>query len=174
MARTGSRGAHTRLDYPNRDDAKWLVHTLAYYTVEGPRLDYIPVTITRRQPAAREYQVVFAVSEGVEFVEVRIRRYDPDAKRSYVSIYKVPFSREQQSSTCSTTLRRIWMGICGSCAVNVNSKPMLACYMQVLDLNTDIVTIEPLSNLPAIKDLVVDIQPFFQHFRRVRLYSLSP
>ena len=55
LARTESRGAHTRLDYPNRDDAKWLVHTLAYYTVEGPRLDYIPVTITRWQPAARKY-----------------------------------------------------------------------------------------------------------------------
>ncbi|MEM0358133.1 MAG: succinate dehydrogenase/fumarate reductase flavoprotein subunit [Candidatus Bathyarchaeia archaeon] len=55
LARTESRGAHTRLDYPNRDDEKWLVHTLAYYTVDGPRLDYIPVTITRWQPAARKY-----------------------------------------------------------------------------------------------------------------------
>jgi len=55
LARTESRGAHTRLDYPNRDDENWLVHTLAYYTVDGPRLSYIPVTITRWQPAARKY-----------------------------------------------------------------------------------------------------------------------
>ncbi|MEM3464268.1 MAG: FAD-binding protein, partial [Candidatus Bathyarchaeia archaeon] len=55
LARTESRGAHSRLDYPNRDDEKWLVHTLAYYTVDGPRLDYIPVTITKWQPAARKY-----------------------------------------------------------------------------------------------------------------------
>ncbi len=55
LARTESRGAHSRLDYPNRDDEKWLVHTLAHYTVEGPRLDYIPVTITKWQPAARKY-----------------------------------------------------------------------------------------------------------------------
>ncbi|MEM3618054.1 MAG: succinate dehydrogenase/fumarate reductase flavoprotein subunit [Candidatus Bathyarchaeia archaeon] len=55
LARTESRGAHSRLDYPNRDDEKWLVHTLAYYTVDGPKLEYTPVTITKWQPAARKY-----------------------------------------------------------------------------------------------------------------------
>ncbi|MEM3696724.1 MAG: succinate dehydrogenase/fumarate reductase flavoprotein subunit [Candidatus Bathyarchaeia archaeon] len=55
LARTESRGAHTRIDYPKRDDVNWLKHTLAYYTKEGPRLEYIPVTITKWQPAARTY-----------------------------------------------------------------------------------------------------------------------
>jgi succinate dehydrogenase / fumarate reductase flavoprotein subunit len=55
LARTESRGAHSRIDYPKRDDVNWLKHTLAYYTKEGPRLEYIPVTITKWQPAARTY-----------------------------------------------------------------------------------------------------------------------
>ncbi|MEM3666495.1 MAG: succinate dehydrogenase/fumarate reductase flavoprotein subunit [Candidatus Bathyarchaeia archaeon] len=55
LARTESRGAHSRLDYPKRDDANWLKHTIAYYTKDGPRLEYIPVTITKWQPAARTY-----------------------------------------------------------------------------------------------------------------------
>jgi len=55
LARTESRGAHTRLDYPKRDDQNWLKHTLAYYTKEGPRLEYIPVTITKWSPTARKY-----------------------------------------------------------------------------------------------------------------------
>jgi len=55
LVRTESRGSHYRLDYPNRDDKNWLVHTLAYYTVEGPRLEYAPVTITKWQPAERKY-----------------------------------------------------------------------------------------------------------------------
>jgi len=55
LARTESRGAHTRLDYPKRDDENWLKHTLAYYTKEGPRLEYIPVTITKWPPTARKY-----------------------------------------------------------------------------------------------------------------------
>jgi len=53
--RTESRGAHYRLDYPNRDDENWLKHTLAYYTPEGPKLDYIPVTITKWEPVERTY-----------------------------------------------------------------------------------------------------------------------
>ncbi len=55
LAREESRGAHTRRDFPERDDEKWLKHTLAYYTPEGPRLDYAPVTITRWQPEVRTY-----------------------------------------------------------------------------------------------------------------------
>jgi len=55
LARTESRGAHSRLDYPKRDDENWLKHTLAYYTKEGPRLEYLPVKITRWPPVARAY-----------------------------------------------------------------------------------------------------------------------
>ena len=55
LARTESRGAHSRRDYPKRDDANWLKHTLAYCTKDGPRLEYAPVTITKWPPAARTY-----------------------------------------------------------------------------------------------------------------------
>lgn len=55
LARTESRGAHYRLDYPERDDENWLKHTLAYFTPEGPRLDYLPVKITRWKPTERKY-----------------------------------------------------------------------------------------------------------------------
>ncbi len=55
LARTESRGAHSRLDYKQRDDEHWLKHTLAYYTKEGPRLEYIPVTMTKWSPTKRAY-----------------------------------------------------------------------------------------------------------------------
>jgi succinate dehydrogenase / fumarate reductase flavoprotein subunit len=55
LARTESRGAHSRRDYPNRDDANWLKHTLAYHTADGARLEYTPATITRWPPVARAY-----------------------------------------------------------------------------------------------------------------------
>jgi len=55
IPRTESRGAHSRTDYPKRDDQNWLKHSLAYYTVDGPRLEYIPVTITKWPPVARTY-----------------------------------------------------------------------------------------------------------------------
>ena len=50
LAREESRGAHYRSDFPRRDDANWLKHTLAYRTPECPSLRYAPVTITRFQP----------------------------------------------------------------------------------------------------------------------------
>jgi len=55
IARQESRGAHSRLDYPARDDRNWLKHTLAYYAREGPRLDYSPVRITIWKPTERRY-----------------------------------------------------------------------------------------------------------------------
>ncbi len=55
LARTESRGAHSRRDFSKRDDVNWLKHTLAYHTKEGPRFDYAPVTITKWPPAARTY-----------------------------------------------------------------------------------------------------------------------
>ncbi|MCS7125550.1 MAG: succinate dehydrogenase/fumarate reductase flavoprotein subunit [Aigarchaeota archaeon] len=55
LARTESRGAHYRLDYPKRDDVNWLKHTLAYRTLEGPRLEYMPVKITKWEPKERKY-----------------------------------------------------------------------------------------------------------------------
>jgi len=50
-----SRGSHYRIDYPKRDDAVWLKHTLAYHTPEGPRFEYKPVTITRWPVRERTY-----------------------------------------------------------------------------------------------------------------------
>jgi succinate dehydrogenase / fumarate reductase flavoprotein subunit len=54
-ARTESRGAHSRTDYPKRDDAHWMRHTLAKKTAEGPNLTYAPVGYTRWEPKERVY-----------------------------------------------------------------------------------------------------------------------
>jgi succinate dehydrogenase / fumarate reductase flavoprotein subunit len=53
--RRESRGAHARLDYPGRNDANFLHHTLAYYDPKGPIMKKHPVTITKYKPVERKY-----------------------------------------------------------------------------------------------------------------------
>ena len=55
LARNESRGAHSRTDFPKRDDEQWLVHTLAYPGESGPVLEYKPVIITKYSPQRRTY-----------------------------------------------------------------------------------------------------------------------
>jgi fumarate reductase flavoprotein subunit len=56
LERTESRGSHQRSDYPQRDDERFLAHSLAYRAENGsPRIEYRPVTITRWPPGKRVY-----------------------------------------------------------------------------------------------------------------------
>jgi succinate dehydrogenase / fumarate reductase flavoprotein subunit len=55
LARQESRGAHSRTDFPVRDDEKFLGHSMVYYTGGTPRLGYKPVTITTWKPVERKY-----------------------------------------------------------------------------------------------------------------------
>jgi succinate dehydrogenase / fumarate reductase flavoprotein subunit len=55
LGREESRGAHSREDFPKRDDINWLKHTLAYKTPQGIAFKFKPVTITKFQPKERKY-----------------------------------------------------------------------------------------------------------------------
>ena len=55
LARQESRGAHSRIDFPDRDDDRWMKHTLAWHDRGQVRLDYKPVTVTKYQPLVRSY-----------------------------------------------------------------------------------------------------------------------
>jgi succinate dehydrogenase / fumarate reductase flavoprotein subunit len=55
LNRTESRGAHSREDYPQRDDEHWLKHTLIRKSGQGVTIGQKPVTITRFEPKPRTY-----------------------------------------------------------------------------------------------------------------------
>ena len=124
-------------------------------------------------------------SEVEKIVEFRIRRFDPEQKRHYMSTFKVPvrkgmtlldalmYIKENLDETLAFR-HSCRMGICGSCGIMVNGKPMLACYTQVLHLNSDSLLIEPLQNMPVIKDLVVDLEPFFSTYDKIKTVLIKP
>ena len=64
-------------------------------------------------------------------------------------------------------------GVCGSCAMRINGQNMLACKTLVQDLKTDKITVEPILGLPVLKDMIVDMDPFFDHYKSVMPYFVN-
>ena len=65
-------------------------------------------------------------------------------------------------------------GICGSDAMRINGKNRLACKTLIKDLNpSKPITVEPIKGLTVLKDLVVDMEPFFQAYRDVMPFLIT-
>ena len=114
----------------------------------------------------------------------RIQRYDPENDRApYYREYEVelePTDRVLDGLNAikayqdgSLTYRRSCAhGVCGSDAMRINGVSALACKVLVRDAGPKI-TVEPLLGLPVVKDLVVDMEPFFAQYRSVLPYLIA-
>ncbi len=75
------------------------------------------------------------------------------------------------------TLRRSCAhGVCGSDAMRINGQNKLACKVLLKDFGTGDnvkVQVEPILGLPVLKDLLVDMEPFFAHYRQVMPYFIN-
>ncbi len=117
-------------------------------------------------------------------IKVKIRRFNPEKDRKpYWAEYALdaqPWDRvvdvlvsikENQDGTL-TFRRSCAHGICGSDAMVINGRNRLACKVLVKDLGQRIV-VEPIRGLPVIKDLTVDMEPFFRHYRAIKPYLIN-
>jgi succinate dehydrogenase iron-sulfur subunit len=123
--------------------------------------------------------------------ELRIRRYNPEKDdKQWWGEYTLDdvnntdsvldlIHRVKWEVDGSLTLRRSCAhGVCGSDAMRINGANALACKMLVKSLREDDnevvkVQIEPLLGLRVIKDLVVDMEPFFEHYRSIQPYFIN-
>jgi succinate dehydrogenase / fumarate reductase iron-sulfur subunit len=117
-------------------------------------------------------------------VRLKVRRYDPksDGTPHYQSYtVDVPGSATVLDSLVqvqgyvdgSLALRySCRSAVCGSCAMRINGESRLACKTKVRDIapRGQEITIEPVSNLPIIKDLVADMDTFFNKLRQITPY----
>ncbi|HET7009747.1 MAG TPA: succinate dehydrogenase iron-sulfur subunit [Anaerolineales bacterium] len=117
-------------------------------------------------------------------VRLHIRRYDPERdEKPHLETYTVEaepsdqvldlLARVKGYHDGSLAYRRsCGHGICGSDAMRVNGVNRLACKVLVREAGDEI-TVEPLLGLRVIKDLIVDLEPFFEHYRSVRPYLVN-
>ncbi|KWX03605.1 succinate dehydrogenase [Carbonactinospora thermoautotrophica] len=119
-------------------------------------------------------------------ITLRIRRFNPEVNpephwqdftvevfpgdRVLDALHKVKWEQDG-----SLTFRRSCAhGVCGSDAMRINGVNRLACKTLVKDLNpAKPITIEPIKGLPVLKDLVVDMEPFFQAYRDVLPFLIT-
>jgi len=117
-------------------------------------------------------------------VHLKIQRFDPEKDtRSYWTEHDVEVEETDRVLDAlhqvkwyqdgTLTLRRSCAhGICGSDAMRINGRNALACKLLMKDVGKK-VTIQPLLGLPLIKDLVVDMEPFFAKYRSVKPYLVN-
>ena len=64
-------------------------------------------------------------------------------------------------------------GVCGSDAMRINGMNRLACKVLVKEMHSDKITVEPILGMRVIKDLIVDMEPFFKNYRAVMPYFVN-
>jgi succinate dehydrogenase / fumarate reductase iron-sulfur subunit len=117
-------------------------------------------------------------------LKVKIRRFNPEKdRRPSWSEFKVEADKMdrvldvlqsiKENQDGSVTFRRSCAhGVCGSDAMVINGRNRLACKMLVQDVGRSVV-IEPLRGLPVIKDLVVDMEPFWRQYKSIRPFMMN-
>lgn len=113
-----------------------------------------------------------------------ISKFNPNHESSYRFVeFKVPVQKwttvldailyvKQHLDTSIAVRYSCRQASCGSCGMKINGKPSLACYTKISELNSDIVTVEPMSNFPIIRDLAVDFTSLFSNHKKLKPYII--
>ena len=117
-------------------------------------------------------------------LQLSLYRFNPEKdERPFMADYEVEYPvtgnmmvidaiRQAQEKDSTVTFRRSCaQGVCGSDGVNMNGKNGLACITPVADVITrGRLEVRPLPGLPVIKDLIVDMKPFYEQYEKVKPY----
>ncbi|MDX3384509.1 succinate dehydrogenase iron-sulfur subunit [Streptomyces sp. V2] len=137
-------------------------------------------------PVLDKVEAEAAASDHLITVTFRVRRFNPEVSAEAVwedflleidpkervldGLHKIKWDLDG-----TLTFRRSCAhGICGSDAMRINGKNRLACKTLIKDINpAKPITIEPIKGLTVLKDLVVDMEPFFQAYRDVMPFLIT-
>src|SRR5579859_7993699 len=110
-------------------------------------------------------------------IELRVKRFHPEHDQEpWFETYEVPLRKEwvvldalnhiKDHLDGSLTYR--WscrMGVCGSCGMMVNGEPKLTCAAFLKDYWPNPIRVEPLTNFPVIRDLVINLDDFLHKLK---------
>lgn len=113
-------------------------------------------------------------------IAFRVHRYKQGDDAPHFDTFSVPCDEDRTVLIALQDIRRdddpslmlrhsCHHASCGTCGMRINGTEELACVVRVLDLGSDVVTVEPLDNLPLISDLVVDMNAFFKMYGQVSM-----
>jgi succinate dehydrogenase / fumarate reductase iron-sulfur subunit len=117
-------------------------------------------------------------------ITLKVFRYNPEKdKRGHYEVYKVEGTENDRvldlleyiKGNYDGTLsfrRSCAHGVCGSDAIRINGRNMLACKTLVRDVGEKI-TVEPVLGLKIVKDLIVDMEPFFDNYKAVLPFFIN-
>ena len=145
----------------------------------------VPTRSPVAQPAARLAAGPEAASSSSRVVVLRIARYNPsvDSKKSFVE-YDVHVEKWTTVLDAILEVKKYLdhsvavryscrQATCGSCGMVINGRPRLACFTKVNELNSDVVTVEPMNNFPIIRDLTVGFDRLFASHKKIKPYVIS-
>jgi succinate dehydrogenase / fumarate reductase, iron-sulfur subunit len=118
-------------------------------------------------------------------VSLKVFRFNPEKDRKpHYETYKVDaqptdrvldlleYVKDHFDGTLSYR-RSCAHGVCGSDAIRINGRNYLACKVLVQDIKSSKITIEPILGLKVIKDLIVNMEPFFEHYRSIQPFLIN-
>lgn len=117
-------------------------------------------------------------------ITLRISKFNPkkDSTATFVE-FKVPVKKwttvldvilavKQQLDPSVAVRYSCRQASCGSCGMKINGRPALACYTKISELNSNVVTVEPMNNYPILRDLAVDFTQFFSTHKKLKPYII--
>lgn len=134
-------------------------------------------------PTIAEEKTSTAVSSS-KSITLRIARFNPqnDSDTKFME-FKVPVEKWTTVLEVILDVKKHFdhsvavryscrQATCGSCGMIINGKPRLACFTKVSELNSDVVTVEPMHNFPIIRDLAVRFDRLFDTHHKVKPYLI--
>ena len=121
-----------------------------------------------------------------ETITLRIARYNPNDDKSEKHFMSFQVSVKKWTTVLEAILDvkkhfdhsvavrySCRQATCGSCGMVINGKPRLACFTKITELNSNVITVEPMNNFPIIRDLAVRFDRLFDTHHKIKPYVIS-